>query len=61
MRENFKTGKVAEVFYRGYIITLTSLDCFLVREEKTGWVQYESSSIAEWSEVLQYIDNTTKF
>jgi len=61
MRESFKTGKVTEVFYKGHIITLTSLNCFLVREEKTGWVRYESSSSTEWLEVLQYIDNTTEF
>lgn len=59
MRRHFENGTVTEMTYKGHVITMNSIKCFVVRQEITKFQVVETDNKADISWVRNYIDNIT--
>lgn len=59
MRRHFENGTITEMTYKGYLVTMNSIRCFVVRQESTGFQVVETSSKEDIQWVRNYIDNLT--
>ena len=56
MRALFENNTIDQVFYKGYLVTMNKLKCFVVRDSNTGFQIIETSSASSWEWVRNYID-----
>jgi len=56
MRAHFENGTVTEITYKGYVVTMNSTKCFVVRKESNNFLIIETSNREDIQWVRNYID-----
>ena len=59
MRTSFEKGIVTEMSYKGFIVTMNNLKCFVIRKESNNFLILETSCKENIEWVCNYIDKLT--